>query len=157
MVSHKSIAALLLVAMLAGGTPQKAFAADVTELQKFSFGKWAVTSNNFPQFVTVHTNGSYSSSPAMIYMGVPPQEGVYQVTNLPPFVTPGNVVVTVNSNMHSGGAPDFTIDTFTTSIGNTDASGTTTLYVGATARTTGTSDGYPDATYTGSLHIEVNL
>ena len=131
--------------------------ADITELQKLRFGTWSITNNNSPHSITVAPNGSYNKSSSALIMISPPQPGLYRVTGLPPFTAVGSVNITMNQPMQSGVGPNFILENFTTAIPNTDAAGDTTLTLGATAKTSGTSQGYGDDTYAGELHIEINL
>ncbi len=134
-----------------------AFAA-ITELQKLRFGKWSVTNNNSVHSITVAPNGSYSTSaPGAVIMLTPPQPGIYRITGLPAFTAIGSVVVTMNQSMQGGGGPAFIMDNFTTSVSSTNGAGEADLTLGATAKTSGTGQGYADATYSGELHIEINL
>lgn len=128
----------------------------VLEQTQLTFGRWAITNNAAQHSITVNPNGSYNASSAALVMLSPPVPGVYLVTELPPFHTVGSVSVVVNSNM-TGSGPGFVLDNFTTQIPPSDGAGTTTLTLGARARTTGTTAGYGDGRYVGELNIEINL
>jgi len=130
-------------------------AQTITEVQNFNFGTWAVTNNQQPRYVTVAVDGSYTNDPQMI-MIQPPLQGVYNVTGLPPNAVILSVLVTMSAPLTSSGE-QFTVDNFTTHIPNADINGETQLVIGGRVRSSGTSNGYDDSTYTGQIDIDINF
>jgi hypothetical protein len=153
MSSYKTLIAmvfLLHVAFIA--TAQ----AQVIELQQLQFGEWVVTDNATEQTVTVNTDGSSSNSSGLIMLQSP-QEGVYRIEGLLPFSTIIGFDIVMTEPMDGPGVPTFSMDSFQTSADPVDGNGETILRLGATARTTGDGQGYPDGTYNGELTIDINL
>lgn len=129
--------------------------ADINELQPLNLGRWVVTRNTSQFHITVNTDGSYSNSTQLI-MIEPPQQGIYQVTDLPPFTPISSVSFTLVAPMSYGGQ-SVTLDNFQYLIPTTDGAGETQLTVGMRARTSGNSQGYEDGQYSGTLEVDINL
>ncbi len=130
--------------------------ADMSEMQPLNFGRWIVIENNTPSQVTVQTNGSYSNSPQLIMLE-PPQQGIYQVTDLPPFAQIIGIDVTMVQPMQGGVGEEFTLDNFQVISPNADGAGMTTLTLGGRAQTSGSGNNYEDSTYNGTLEIDIHL
>lgn len=130
--------------------------ADINELQPLNLGRWVVTRNTSQFHITVNTDGSYSNSTQLI-MIEPPQQGIYQVTDLPPFTPISSVTVSVFTPL-AGDGQSFTLDNFQAiAPPATDGAGETTITLGLRARTSGNGNGYSDTTYNGTLQIDINL
>jgi hypothetical protein len=153
MIRKSCIGMFFCIALTAYGRPA---CADINEVQKLSFGKWAVTNNNSIRTITLGTDGNYTNSPSMVMIN-PPQVGIYNIDGLPPGTSFPSVNVTMTQQMRGAGGPAFTVDNFTTLIPATNGAGETTLTLGATAKTSGNGQGYPDDTYEGELNIDLNL
>jgi hypothetical protein len=131
--------------------------ADIDEVQQLRFGTWSITNNSSVHSITVNTDGSYSADTPLLVMISPPQEGIYSVDGLPPNTSFPSVDVTMTQPMTGTGGPDFIVDDFTTFMPDSNGAGETTLTLGATAKTSGTNQGYEDDTYEGELNIDINL
>lgn len=130
--------------------------AGVNEIQKLDFGHWAITSNTSSFNVTVQPNGAYSHSPKLILLS-PPQQGVYEITGLPPSTAILSVNVTMIQVMQVGGEY-WTMDNFQTfAPANSDTSGNANISIGARANTTGDGGGYQDGVYNGQLQVDINM
>jgi hypothetical protein len=130
--------------------------ADVNELQPLDFGRWIITANNAQHSIILNTNGSYSSSPALVMLD-PPSEGIYQITELPAFAEIISVDVTMTQSLQGGGSEDFTLQDFQVIAPDADGAGETTITLGATARTSGSGNDYDDSVYNGTLELDINL
>lgn len=88
-------------------------------------------------------------------MLAPPQPGIYDITDLPAFTVINNITVVMTLPL-SGDGPGFVAENFTTSYPPVNGAGMTTLILGGTARTSGTSQSYGDDVYSGELNIEID-
>jgi hypothetical protein len=129
--------------------------ADITELQPLRFGEWIVTNNDTVQTVTVNTDGSYNNSAGLIMLQAP-QQGIYRIDGLPPFAIIMGFDIVMTEPM-TGAGNSFTMDSFQTTADPVDGSGETTLSLGATARSSGNGQPYPDTTYNGELTIDIDM
>lgn len=128
--------------------------ADISVLQKLRFGELIITDNDTCHTITVNPNGSFGHSDAIIKI-TDPQPGIYQIDDLIP-----NSVIHVNVTQIqplSGGNNFFTLKDFQVIHTNSDASGLTTVTLGATAETSGNGLPYDSRTYNGTLQIEINF
>lgn len=130
--------------------------ADLNELQPLNFGRWIITENDASYEIVVQTNGNYANSPQLIMLS-PPQQGIYQITELPSYAEILAVNITLVQSMEGAGSEDFTLDNFQVLCPNADEGGTTTLTLGARARTSGSGGNYEDSTYNGTLNIDIQL
>jgi hypothetical protein len=149
---RNALACLLGLGLLCGSAAHAA----ITEIQPLNFGQWAITNNTGFKVITVNPNGSFSNSPGLFNIVFTPTQGIYRVDSLPPFTTINSVNATMLVPM-TGGNQNFTLDTFQVIHDpSTNASGEVNITLGATARTTGTGVPYDDATYTGTIQLEIN-
>jgi len=153
MSSHKALIAFIFVCHVVFISVAN---AQVIELQQLQFGEWVVTDNATQQTVTVNPDGSSSYSSGLIMLQSP-QHGIYRIEGLPPFSTIIGFDIVMTQAMDGPGAPTFSMDSFQTSADPVDGNGETILRLGATARTTGDGQGYPDGTYDGELTIDIDL
>ena len=148
----KGVLAALVCSYL-GAVP--AYAA-IIENQPLNFGTWAITNNTGIKFITVNPDGSFASSPGVVNILVPPTQGIYRVDSLPPFTAINSVTGTMLAPM-SGGNQDFNLDTFQIIYDPvTNASGEINITLGVSAKTTGTGVPYDDATYNGTIQLDIN-
>jgi len=129
--------------------------ANITEVQPLRFGEWIVANNDTEQTVTINTDGSYTNSAGLI-MIQNPQHGIYRIDSLPPFAIIMGFDIVMTEPM-TGLSNSFTMDNFQTSADPVDGNGETTLRLGATARSSGDGQPYPDATYNGELTIDIYM
>lgn len=133
-----------------------AASAAIIEIQPLNFGQWAITNNTGFKTVVVNTNGSFSSSPGLFNIVIPPTQGIYRVDSLPPFTAINSVTASMLLPM-TGGNQNFTLDNFQVIYDpTTNSSGEVNITLGATARTTGTGVPYDDATYSGTIQLDIN-
>lgn len=149
----KSLCAAVSCAILSWANPAS---AAITEIQPLDFGEWAVTNNTGFKTIVVNPNGSFSSSPGLINIIHPPQQGIYRVDGLPPFTAVNSVNVSMLTPLQGGNQP-FTMESFQVIYDpTTNASGEVNITLGATAKTTGTGVPYDDAVYNGTLQLDIN-
>ncbi len=130
--------------------------AAIIENQPLNFGQWAVTNNTGIKFITVNPDSTFSSSPGLINIVVPPTHGIYRVDGLPPSTAINSINVSMIAPL-SGGNQDFTLDTFQVIYDPvSNVSGEINITLGASAKTTGTGVPYDDAVYIGTLQLEIN-
>ncbi|PZQ48272.1 MAG: hypothetical protein DI551_01935 [Micavibrio aeruginosavorus] len=130
--------------------------AGVIETQKLYFGKWVITDNQSVHSITVETDGSYNNSPELI-MIEEPQQGIYQMTELPDGVTVNDVTVSMQEPLQGMGGEDFTMDNFQVLYSPTVVDQEITVTLGARAQTSGDGNNYGDGIHTGQLLIEIHL
>lgn len=130
--------------------------AAIIEIQPLNFGQWAITNNVGFKTITINPNGSFSHSPGLFNIVIPPTHGIYRVDGLPPFTS----IISVTASMllpMTGGNQNFTLDTFQVIHDPaTNSSGEMNITLGATARTTGTGVPYDDASYNGTIQFNIN-
>lgn len=147
---------LLAVLFLCGAISPSATRAAIIENQPLNFGVWAITTNTGTKFITVNTNGSFSSSAGLVNISTPPTQGIYTVDTLPPFTAINSVTASMLLPMTGGNQP-FTLDTFQIIYDpTTNASGEISITLGASAKTTGSSVPYDDAVYSGTIQLDIN-
>lgn len=131
--------------------------ADINTIQPLSFGKWVIANNRAVRSIIVSPSGTYSASSGVI-MIAPPQQGIYQIGDLPANSVINNVTVIETSPLRGGGPRSFTTDDYQVAFPPaTDATGHATVTIGATAHTSGDGGGYNDAIYTGTLELTFDL
>lgn len=150
---HTKIFMFLLMVMSFCGLLQPAQAA-LSVFQNLDLGRWAITSNDSANSITVNPDGSYSSMGDVIMLDTP-RQGVYDIDGLTPFVPITSITVSVVQNM-IGGGQQFTMDDFQTTHTPVNGSGETRVFLGMTAHTSGNGTAYPDSAYNGILSIELN-
>jgi len=148
-------AALCLALFLAAMQATPARSADVIQVQTLNFGKWVVTDNDAPHFITIATDGSYDNSPELIMLE-PPQEGIYDLSGLPEDAIINGVTVIVSDPLDAGSSM-FALDDFQVIYPPTAPGGEISVTIGARASTTGDGQNYGDGVYNGTLTIEIHL
>lgn len=149
----KGVFTVLVGASFLWGAPAR---SALIEIQPLDFGEWAITNNTAINHITVNPDGSFSSSPSLINIIQPPQEGLYRVDSLPPSTAILSVNVTMIAPLTGGNQP-FTMDTFQVIHDPmTNVSGEVNITLGASAKTNGSTVPYDDAVYTGTLQLEIN-
>lgn len=162
MRSHKTerrpllsrLAAGLII--LAAYCPATAHAAtELTEINKFSFGKFALKDNSTPQTLSISGVTNTASASAGFVIDTPAQRGEYRLTG---FIPGTEVYVTIQDGtlrLNGSGASAFTTVNYTISPTNlvADGSGRIDFYIGATLRTMGNSVNYPTGLYNDDLDI----
>lgn len=130
--------------------------AAIIEIQPLNFGQWAITNNTGFKTIVVNTNGSFSNSPGLFNIVVPPTQGIYRVDGLPAFTSINSVTASMLLPMTGGNQP-FTLENFQiVHDPATNSSGEINITLGATAKTSGTGVAYDDASYTGTIQFDIN-
>ncbi len=128
---------------------------ELTEINKFSFGKFALKDNSTPQTLSVDGVTNTASASTGFVIDTPAQRGEYRLTG---FVPGTEVYVTIQDGtlqLNGSGASAFTTINYTISPANlvADGSGRIDFYIGATLRTMGNSVNYPTGLYNDDLDI----
>ena len=126
-------------------------------VQALNFGSVVVIDNSAQYDITVNTDGSYSHGAGFIEI-TPPQEGIYDIGNILPAGTAVTSVTVTQDAPLSAGVYNFQVVNLTETHTNpSDGSGVVRVWVGGTARSSGTTAPYPDNVYTGTITIQVNF
>ncbi len=142
-----------------------ASAQEMTEVERLSFGTFAVADNSMPQTLMV-TPDNDTLADTGIAIGQGGQRGVYDFTGLPPNVSffidvdvpnppsDGGIVFDDEANLTFGGGEQFTVTDFTigdAGVMQTDGAGNATMTLGATLRTSGNGARYTGGNYNGQV------
>jgi len=146
----------LILVLLLSLLPFEAIAG-VTVVQALSFGSWISKNNNVQHDITVNTNGTYTFDSAGFIELVAPQEGVFDLDGLPVSTAIASVVVTQTIPLSASGENFQMVSLQESHPGSTSAGGVAQITVGGTARTSGSTISYGDATYNGQLQIQINF
>lgn len=130
--------------------------AQVSVQQALSFGEFLMTNNNAQHDITVNPDGTYSYDAAYVEI-VAPQRGEYLFTGMAPSTAITGVTVAQDTPLMNG-ARNFQMVNFQViRPGSTDPAGEALIFLGATARSSGSTGAYPDQTYTGVIDIVINF
>jgi len=131
--------------------------AAVTTLQAMSFGSF-LSLNNMAQYdITINTDNSYSYDSAGFVEIVAPSRGVYEIDGITPNATIVSVIVSQSAALTNGSSVFQMVDLQETHDATADSFGVVRVTIGGTARTSGNTVPYGDATYNGSLNITINF
>ncbi len=140
--------------LIALGAVSPALAA-VAVVQALQFGEFIVRNNDAMHTITINTDGSFNFSPGFVEI-VSPQEGIYDISGLPPSMAIASIVVTQLQPL-TGAGNIFNMNAFQTAFTGTDAFGVARVTLGATVETTGTGVPYSNQTYSGQLQLQINF
>lgn len=156
---------MLLFGLAVRGTP--AVAQTMTEVDRLSFGTFAIISNSGVKTITVAPDNSTVYDPAIV-ADVEAQRGHYTLSGMPANVTftlgvsisnppnDGGLMLDNPTNLTTGGGEHFQLINFTVNSANevvTDGLGDADMFIGATLRTTGNGNIYNDGAYNGTYDI----
>jgi hypothetical protein len=132
--------------------------AAVTIVNELHFGTIAVVNNSTTSDISIQLNNSILLTNHMRVL-IPGQRGEYLLSSYPAFTRLFTTVSVVQSETTSlaPGSQQFTLVAVTTAASvTTSGSGTATVIVGGTLRTSGAGGQYNDTPYTATLDLDVN-
>ena len=125
--------------------------------ENLGFGQFAVRNNNGIYAMTVDENNDFSYDVNGFISAADPQRGEYIFEDLPPSTSVTMVVDDTELSLDGlGGSPRFSVRDFTYNPLTTDGSGAVLVFLGATLRTSGTSQHYESGSYSGETLITVS-
>ncbi len=130
--------------------------AQVTVQQALSFGEFIIKDNDAQYDITVNADGSYTYDSAGFIEITPPQRGVYLFEGLDPSRAITSVDVTQAIALVATGGVFQMVNFQETHPASTSPLGAAQIFIGATARSSGTGVMYPDRTYIGTVDITIN-
>lgn len=131
--------------------------AQVTVQQALTFGSFIVKTNDAQYDITVNVDGSYSYDAAAYIEISPPQRGVYLFSGLPVSTAITSVDVVQGGALLAPGGVFQMVNFQETSPASTSPLGVAQIFIGATARSSGSGAAYPDQTYLGTVDITINF
>jgi hypothetical protein len=132
--------------------------AAVTIINNLDFGTIAVVNNTTTSDLTININNSITLT-NHIRVLTPGQRGEYLLSSYPAYTQLFTTVSVLQAQTSSPapGSEQFTlVEVTTASSVTTSNSGTATVLVGGTFRTSGASGHYNDTPYTATLQLNVN-
>ena len=139
------------------GIPTLLNAQTLTTTQKLDFGESVITENDRRYAMNVNSNGSFLSDPAFVVLRIP-NEGVYQVTGLPPSTMISAIKIRAETQL-LGPGQDFIIDSFDVDAPDrSDVNGELIIRIGARLQTSGTGVAYTQsAQYDSNINVEIEF
>lgn len=130
--------------------------ATIVETQPVSFGVFALRDNAAAYDMVISPSGSISNHASYVMIS-PGQNGIFDLTDLPPDTVLGVSIGDISLDPDAGGGPSFGAVDFTFSPVNpvTDITGAATINVGGTLRTSGSGTMYSDANFSGTATLQV--
>lgn len=133
--------------------------AAVATNNELSFGTIAVINNDSTSDISINTSGTITITNHFRVI-IPGQRGEYVLSSYPTFTQLFTTVSVVQSQTTSPapGSEQFTlVEVNTAPSVSTSGSGTATVFVGGTFRTSGAGGQYNDTMYSASFNLDVNF
>lgn len=133
--------------------------AAVATINELSFGTIAIINNDSTSDISINTSGTITIT-NQIRVIMPGQRGEYLLSSYPTYTQLFTVVSVVQSQTTSPapGSEQFTlVEVNTAPSVTTGGSGTATVFVGGTFRTSGAGGQYNDTLYSASFSLDVNF
>lgn len=126
----------------------------VVEVQPLHFGVFALVNNASVSTLTIPYTNTNPVASSKLYPITHGQAGHYQLSGYPAF-TPLTITI-ADFQLSIGMSEPLTIGSFTFDPVMTDGNGDALLKVGATLSTSGNSNNYGDAAYSGNIDILIS-
>jgi hypothetical protein len=133
--------------------------AAIATISELSFGTIAVVNNDTMSDISINTSGRIIIT-NHIRVIMPGQRGEYVLSSYPTYTQLFTTVSVVQSQSTSPapGSEQFTlVEVNTAPSVTTSGSGTATVFVGGTFRTSGAAGQYNDTLYSASFNLDVNF